>query len=230
MDENKENNEKENLKDRAENLKNMVNEKAEEFSKEAKGKAETFAGKTMDAAEKLINDVFSKKYKSEETDFEEIKTDPRDIEISELKIELEELREKYVRLYADFDNFRKRTAKEKLELVLVASKDVILDLLPVVDDFERAIKASEKIEEGKIVREGMQLIYNKLIATLTSKGLIAMESVGEDFNPDKHEAISEIEVADKEMQGKVVDEVEKGYLLNGKIIRFAKVVVGKKSE
>lgn len=230
MDENKENNEKENLKERAENLKNMVNEKAEEFGKEAKGKAETFAGKTMDAAEKLLSDVFTKKSKLEEADFEEIKTDPRDIEISELKIELEELREKYVRLYADFDNFRKRTAKEKLELILVAGKDVMLDLLPVVDDFERALKASEKLEEGKIVREGMQLIYNKLVANLAAKGLTAMESVGKDFDPDKHEAISEIEVPTQEMQGKVVDEVEKGYLLNGKIIRFAKVVVGKKSE
>ena len=230
MEENKENPEFENLKERAENLKQTVNEKADEIVKEAKGKAESFAGKTIDAAEKLLNDVFSKKQKPEEADFEEVKTDPRDIEIAELKSELDELREKYVRLYADFDNFRKRTAKEKLELMQVAGKEVILELLPVLDDFERALKASEKAEDATPVREGMQLIYNKLLNNLQAKGLKPMETITQAFDPDKHEAITEVPAPQPELEGKVVDEVEKGYLLNGKIIRFAKVVVGKKSE
>lgn len=221
MEENNENTGNENLKDKAENLKNTVNEKAEEIAREAKEKAGNFAEKTIDAAEKLLNDVFSKKGKPEDTDFEEVKTDPKDIEIQELKSELEELRDKYVRLYADFDNFRKRTAKEKLELVQVAGKDIIVELLPTLDDFERAMKASGDSEESK----GMQLIYNKLLNNLSAKGVKAMETVGQPFDVDKHEAITEIPAPD--MEGKVVDEVEKGYTLNGKIIRFAKVVVGK---
>lgn len=222
MEETHENTENESLKDKAENLKNTVNEKAEEMAREAKEKAGNFAEKTIDAAEKLINDVF-KKNKPEDADFEEVKLDPKDVEIQELKAEMEALRDKYVRLYADFDNLRKRTAKEKLEMMQVAGKDIIVELIPVIDDFERALKASGDTEESK----GMQLIYNKLVSNLTGKGVKAMETVGQEFDADKHEAITEIPVAG--MEGKVVDEVEKGYTLNGKIIRFAKVVVGKAS-
>lgn len=229
-DNNKENKENNDLKEKAEHLKNTVNEKAEEIANEAKGKAETFAGKTIDAAEKLLNGVFNKKNKPEDADFEEVKTDPRDIEIGELKKELDELRDKYVRLFADFDNFRKRTAKEKMELVQVAGKDVIVALLPIIDDFERALKASEDTSDSTHAKEGMQLIYNKLVSNLGAKGLKAIESIGQQFNTDQHEAITEIAAPQPDMQGKVLDEVQKGYLLNGKIIRYAKVVVGKHEE
>ncbi|HWB62062.1 MAG TPA: nucleotide exchange factor GrpE [Chitinophagales bacterium] len=225
MDENKDFNEKDNLKERAENLKNTVSEKAEEIAKEARGRAETFAGKTLGAAEKLVNDLLGKK--PEETEFEEVKTDPKDVEISELKNEIEELRDKYVRLYADFDNFKKRTAKEKNELFLVAGKDIITAVLPVIDDFERALKALENNPDATAARDGMQLIYNKLVANLNAKGLKALESIGTDFDVEKHEAITEIPAPTPEQAGKVIDEVEKGYYLNGKLIRFAKVVVGK---
>ena len=223
MEENKENNEQENLKDKAENLKDTVSEKAEEFAKNAKDKAETFAGKTMDAAEKLLNDVF-KKNKPEDTDFEEEVLDPKDIEIASLKKELEEQKDKYLRLYADFDNFRKRTAREYAEMTQTAGKDVIKDMLAVADDFERALKASGSTDPN----DGVTLIYNKFVKTLAAKGVKPMETIGTEFNPDIHEAITEIPVAG--MEGKVIDEVEKGYYLNDKIIRYAKVVVGKKAE
>ena len=222
-----ENSEKDNLKDKVEDLKNQVTEKAAEFAVDAKDKAETFAGKTLDAAEKLINDVF-KKNKPEDAEFEEEKTDPKDIEIVELKKELDELRDKYVRLYADFDNAKKRMAKEKIELILTASKDVLKDLLPVLDDFERAQKAVANSTDVNAVKEGLNLVHSKLINTVTSKGLKAMESIGTDFDVNHHEAITEIPAPTPEQAGKVIDEVEKGYLLNDKIIRFAKVVVGKK--
>jgi molecular chaperone GrpE len=218
-------NEKENLKDRVEDLKNSVTGKANEFAADAKAKAENLADKTMDAAEKLINDVF-KKNKPEDADFEEEKTDPRDIEIVELKKELEELRDKYVRLYADFDNAKKRMAKQTNDIISTASKDVLKDLLPVLDDFERAQKALEKSEDVNAVKEGLKLVHTKLLNTLSGKGLKAMESIGKDFDVNNHEAITEVPAA-PDQAGKVIDEVEKGYFLNDKIIRFAKVVVGK---
>jgi molecular chaperone GrpE len=221
MDENKEN-----LKDKAENLRNSINEKAEDFAKGTREKAESFAGRTIDAAEKLVNDLLGKK--PEDAEFEEVKTDPKDVEIAELKKELDELRDKYVRLYADFDNHRKRTAREKLEMMQVAGKDIILAVLPVIDDFERALKAADSnTEDAKTMREGMQLIYNKLVSNLASRGLKPMEAVGKDFNVELHEAITEIPAPSPEMAGKVIDEVEKGYYLNDKLIRFAKVIVGK---
>jgi molecular chaperone GrpE len=221
--------EKDNLKDRVEDLKNTVSGKAGEFAKEAKDKAENFAEKTLDAAEKIMNDVF-KKNKPEDADFEEEHVDPKDIEIKELKRELDELRDKYVRLYADFDNARKRMAKDRIELIQTAGKDVITSLLPVVDDFERSLKAQENSDDAASIKEGEKLIHTKLTNILASKGLKAMESIGKDFDVNVHEAITEIPAPKPELEGKVVDEVEKGYYLNDKIIRFAKVIVGKKAE
>lgn len=151
--------------------------------------------------------------------------EPRDEEIASLKKQLEEYKDKHLRLYADFDNFKKRNAKERLELILTASKDVIKELLPVIDDFERALKAAETASDVAAVKEGMTLIYHKLVRNLEGKGLKAIESKGKDFDVELHEAITEIPAPD--MAGKVIDEVEKGYYLNDKIIRFAKVVVGK---
>jgi molecular chaperone GrpE len=192
---------------------------------DAKEKAGSFAGKTIDAAEKLLNDVF-KKNKPEDAEFTEEAVDPKDIEIAELKKEMDELRDKYVRLYADFDNYKKRNAKEKLDLIQTAGKEVILAMVPVVDDFERALKAAEKSGDTK-VQEGVQLIYNKMVSALQSKGLKPMESIGKPFDVEMHEAITEIPAPTAELSGKVIDEVEKGYYLGDKIIRFAKVVVGK---
>lgn len=226
MKEKNEHTEKENLNERIEDIKNTVSERAEEFTKDAKGKAENFAGKTLDAAEKLINDVF-KKNKTEDADFEEEKTDPKDIEIAELKREMEELRDKYVRLYADFDNAKKRMAKDRIELIQTAGKEVIKDLLTVVDDFERALKAQENSEDIAAIKEGEKLIHTKLLNILSSKGLKPMETIGKNFDVNHHEAITEIPAPTPQQAGKVIDEVEKGYYLNDKIIRFAKVIVGK---
>lgn len=153
--------------------------------------------------------------------------DPRDEEIASLKKQLEEYKDKHLRLYADFDNFKKRNAKERLELILTASKDVIKELLPVIDDFERALKAAETASDVAAVKEGMSLIYHKLVRNLEGKGLKAIEAKGNAFDVELHEAITEIPAPSAEMAGKVIDEVEKGYYLNDKIIRFAKVVVGK---
>ncbi len=138
-----------------------------------------------------------------------------------LQVELAELKDKYLRLYSDFDNFRKRTAKEKLDMIQSASAGVIKDVLPVIDDIERAIANAQ---EGEIT-EGISLIFNKLQQTLAAKGLKAMDAKGEVFNPDLHEAITQFPAPSEEDKGKVFDVIEKGYYLNDKVLRFAKVVV-----
>jgi molecular chaperone GrpE len=146
-------------------------------------------------------------------------------EDNNLEAELQEQKEKYLRLYADFDNFKRRTAKEKVELIQTAGREVIQSLLEVVDDMERAEKQMSATDDVKIVKEGVLLVFHKLKNSLQAKGLKEMESIGKDFDPDMHEAITEIPAPGQE--GKVIDQVEKGYYLNDKIIRFAKVVVGK---
>ena len=148
-----------------------------------------------------------------------------DVEI--LNNQIAELKDKYLRLVADFDNFRKRSAKEKLEIIQTASKDLITTLLPVLDDSERAEKQMQVTQDIEAIKEGEKLVFAKLRNTLQSKGLKAMETIGQDFNPEFHEAITEIPAPNDSLKGKVLDEVEKGYYLNDKIIRFAKVVVGK---
>jgi molecular chaperone GrpE len=155
-------------------------------------------------------------------------TNPSELEITTLKAQLEEQKDKYLRLYADFDNFKKRNAKERLDLIQTAAKDTIISMLPVLDDFERAIKASENLTDVAQAREGLSLIYQKMLNTLQQKGLKSIETIGEEFNVEQHEALTEIPAPTPEIVGKVVDQVEKGYYLNDKIIRFAKVVVGKK--
>ncbi len=137
-----------------------------------------------------------------------------------------ELNDKYLRLYSEYDNYRKRTNKERIELIGSASESVLKDVLPVMDDFERAILYNETAEDIVAVKEGIKLIFEKLKSTLASKGLTAMESKGKPFDSDLHEAIANVPAPQKNMVGKVVDDVEKGYLLNDKVIRYAKVVVG----
>ena len=147
-------------------------------------------------------------------------------ETDKLKSELQEIKEKYLRLVAEFDNFRKRTAKEKLELIQTAGKDVIVSLLDVLDDADRAQQQLETSEDLPQIRKGVSLVFNKLKNVLQARGLRPMEAKGKEFNPDLHEAITEVPVG-PDMKGKVVEEIQKGYYLNDKIIRFAKVVVGK---
>jgi len=148
-------------------------------------------------------------------------------ETEKLQKELEEQKDKYLRLVAEFDNYKRRTAKERNELVQTAGKEVITDLLDVMDDCDRAEKQLQTSDDITQIKEGIQLIFNKFRNKLFSKGLKAMESLNKDFDVEKHEAITEITAPTKELKGKVLDEVQKGYYLNDKIIRFAKVVVGK---
>lgn len=134
--------------------------------------------------------------------------------------------DKYIRLVAEFDNFKKRSSKERIELFKTASQEVLTALLPVLDDFDRAIKASEKATDAAAVREGVVLISGKLKSITQKQGLKEMESIGQEFNPDLHDAITNIPAPSEELKGKVLDEVEKGYYLGDKVIRHAKVVVG----
>ena len=152
---------------------------------------------------------------------------PAGSELEKLKKEVQTLQEKYLRQVAEFDNFRKRTAREKVELMQTAGKDVIISLLPVIDDMDRAEKQMEGSQDVDLIKQGIHLIFQKFRNILQAKGLKQMQTIGEDFNPDLHEAITEIPAPSPELKGKVVDELEKGFYLNDKILRFAKVVVGK---
>ncbi len=150
-----------------------------------------------------------------------------DGEAERLSAELQEQKDKFLRLYAEFDNFKRRSARERVDLINTAGREVIQSLLEVLDDFERAEKHAQQGTDIALVREGHQLIHKRLKSILQGRGLKEMESIGTDFNPDLHEAITEIPAPNEAMKGKVIDQVEKGYYLNDKIIRFAKVVVGK---
>ena len=148
-------------------------------------------------------------------------------EMEKLEAELKEQKDKYLRLMAEFDNFRRRTAKERLELIQTAGKDVIVSLLDVLDDCDRAEKQLQTSDDIALQKEGIQLVFNKLRSAMQHKGVKAMESIQTDFDVEKHEAITEIPAPSDNLKGKVLDEVVKGYYLNDKLIRFAKVVVGK---
>lgn len=142
------------------------------------------------------------------------------------QLKILELNDKLLRLYSEFDNYRKRTIKEKIEMSKTASEEVITDLLPVLDDFERAIKSFESTESVEAMKEGVQLIYSKFRNTLSAKGLQPIPAMGEPFDTDHQEAIAHIPAPSEDLKNKVVDELQKGYKLNDKVIRFAKVVIG----
>jgi molecular chaperone GrpE len=137
-----------------------------------------------------------------------------------------ELNDRFIRLYAEFENFRRRSNKERLEVISSANAGLLKDLLPVLDDFERAIINNDQVTDIEIVKEGFALIQNKFKSILDSKGLKEMNAKGEPFDSELHEAIANIPVSEEEQKGKVIDDIEKGYYLNDKVIRFAKVVVG----
>jgi molecular chaperone GrpE len=166
--------------------------------------------KAKEESEKEIN-VDTSKETSNETTIKEINLDFKD---------------KYIRLYSEFENYRKRTAREKIDIITNASENVLKEIIPVLDDFERAITNNEKVEDLSIIKEGFELIHNKMYKTLTNQGLKPMDSIGKSFDPDIHEAITKIPAHKNKMKGKVIDVIEKGYTLNEKVIRFAKVVIG----
>ena len=172
-------------------------------------------------SEKIEDQVIDKEAETVDSEIDESTE-----EETENNKEQEDFKEKFIRLYSEYENYRKRTAKEKIDILTNASENVIKDLLPVIDDFERAIANNDKIEDIEAIKEGFGLIFNKLYKTLTAKGLKPMDSKETEFNIDLHEAITKIPAPKKALKGKVVDVVEKGFLINEKVIRFAKVVVG----
>jgi len=175
--------------------------------------------------EELINDINADESAAGTTHLNEELSDQSAVE--QLRSELQEQKDKYLRLFAEFDNFRKRSARENLDLRQTAGKEVIVSLLDVLDDCDRAEKQLDLSEDDLTIKEGVRLVFSKLRSVLQGKGLKPMQSIGVDFDVEKHEAITEIPVQDPALKGKVIDEVKKGYYLNDKIIRFAKVVVGK---
>ncbi|GAB4129412.1 MAG: nucleotide exchange factor GrpE [Raineya sp.] len=147
--------------------------------------------------------------------------------VKQLETALAEQKDNYLRLYADFENFRRRTAKEKIEFLEQANAKLLVELLPVFDDFERALKSFENPDlQVSTAKEGIQLIYQKFQKFLEKQGLVAMESNQQDFDPDKHEAIAQVPAPSEDLKGKIIDTVEKGYFLGEKVVRFAKVVTG----
>jgi molecular chaperone GrpE len=147
-------------------------------------------------------------------------------EIEQLKKDLGEMKDKYLRVFAEFDNYRKRTIKERQDIIKLASRDCLGAMLPAVDDFARAIKLAEENKDEAGLPEGIVLIYNKLFKSLEQQGIKEMDSTGQDFDPELHEALTKIPAPSEDMKGKVIETIEKGYYLNDKIIRYAKVVVG----
>lgn len=206
------------LKDQAEDMEQ------ENKDTEAQGTEENVA----DASTESTTETEEQEATEESTDEkEEASTEEEAPKIKTPEEQISELNDKYLRLYSEFDNYRKRSNREKVDIIKSASSDVIKELLPVLDDFERAIKANEDVTEAEPIKEGMQLIQQKLAGLLERKGLKPMDSIGKDFDVDHHEAITEIPAPSDDMKGKVVDAIEKGYFLNDRVLRFAKVVVGK---
>jgi molecular chaperone GrpE len=175
-----------------------------------------------------VNDFssFDSDEKVTTTETASVDSDNASVNERDLEAELKQADDKYLRLYAEFDNYRKRTINERVELYRTANQDVLVALLPVLDDFERSMKAIENASNLESVKEGVNLVSHKLKSILISKGLKPMEAKGEVFNADLHEAIANIPAPSDDLKGKVVDEVERGYYLGEKVIRYAKVVVG----
>ncbi len=196
------------VKDQNEELENELTEAAEEEQKET-----------------------SESTESETTEEDELEEEEEEDIEAKLSRDVAEAKDKYLRLYSEFENFRRRTAKEKLDIINTASRELMVDLLPIMDDFERALKSMRDNDANESSIEGMELISNKFQKTLENKGLKLVEvKAGDEFNDEFHEAITQIPAPSKELAGKIVDVVEKGYFLNDKVIRFAKVVTGAKSE
>lgn len=171
--------------------------------------------------DKNRKNIFSRKKDKDKARVQELEK-----EIEQLKAEKAELNDRFLRLFSEFDNYKKRVSKEKLDLIATASEKVIVSLLPIIDDFERAIAANEKVEDINAIKEGFNLIYNKLVQTMKRFDVEEIQAKGEEFNTDFHEAVTHFPAQNEEDKGKVIDVTEKGYKLKDKVIRYAKVVVG----
>lgn len=168
----------------------------------------------------------SKKVSSSKSKTTKKKKTTTNKEVEKLKEQINEMNDKYLRLSAEYDNYRKRTLKEKMELIRSGGEDILLNILPVIDDFERAIGSIDKEKDSGAIKEGLYLIYNKFVDFMKSRGVKEIEAINNDFNTDEHEAITKIPAPNKKLKGKVIDVVEKGYYLHDKVIRYSKVVIG----
>jgi molecular chaperone GrpE len=146
--------------------------------------------------------------------------------LEQIQLQLDEMKDKYLRLSAEFDNYRKRSLREKMDLTKYASEDMLLSILPLYDDFERAMKSLDTSTDIDAVKQGLHIIYNKFNDFLKTKGISEIDAIGKEFNTDIHEAITKIPAPNETMKDKIVDVVQKGYMLNDKVIRFSKVVIG----
>lgn len=182
--------------------------------------------KQKEKASAKAKKMSTKKASTKKTPTKKIKTDKKTKQIQELGEKLNELNDKYLRLNAEFDNYRRRTIKEKSDLIKNAGEDILVNILPLMDNFERAIKSIEESKEIDAVKEGILLIYNNFKEFLIQKGIKEIPANNETFNTDLHEAIAKIPAPNEDLKGKIVDVTEKGYRLNEKVIRFSKVVVG----
>jgi molecular chaperone GrpE len=171
-------------------------------------------------------DKGKKSFFSKKKDKDKMKIQDLEKEIEQLKAEKAELNDRFLRLFSEFDNYKKRVSKEKLDLISTASEKVLVSLLPVIDDFERAIAANEKVDDVDSIKEGFNLIYNKLVQMMKRFDVEEIQAKGEEFNTDFHEAVTHFPAQNEEDKGKVIDVTEKGYKLKDKVIRYAKVVVG----
>lgn len=206
-------------KDKAENIDQ------EEVIKDKEKKAEVKAeGKTEDKAEDKKEDKKEQKKTTKKKSSK--KAEKKISKAEEFEAKYDEMNDRYLRLYSEFDNYRKRTLKEKLELNKTASSEIILSLLPVLDDCDRAKKAIENSDDTKSVNEGLELISNKFHNILKQKGVEEIDALNKKFDTDFHEAVTKIPAPSIKLKGKNVDVIEKGYTLNGKVIRYAKVVIG----
>lgn len=186
-------------------------------------------GNLKEAAQAVQEDVGREENGMEQGSGSTGGAEPQEADAQDLKGQLAELNDKYLRLYSDFDNYRRRANKEKLEMIKTASSGVVLSLLPVIDDMERALNAIQKAEEGSeqnALLEGVNLIYNKLMSTLKQQGLSECEVAGKPFDAETAEAVAQIPAPEEAQKGFVLEVVQKGYALDGKVLRFAKVVVG----
>ena len=209
--------ENENVNNQGDVIKDTVNPEMENQQEPAQEQPQPEAAtEAKEATGDKVSDKKSKRFKIRHAS---------EKALEEAKSKFAELSDKHLRLQAEFDNFRKRTAKEKIDLTVTASENVIKDFLPVLDDFERALQNMEKNGNESDI-QGVTLIYNKLKDTLKKKGLEEIEAMNAEFNTDEHEALTMIPAPTEEQKGKVMDVIQKGYKLNGKVIRFARVVVG----
>lgn len=188
--------------------KAKVNEQNENETTDRAAHEETFSSKKESKKDKA-----HKKNKIEE-------------QLEKAENEVLDLKDKHIRLQAEFDNYRKRTMKERMELLKTASESLLVNILPVIDDFDRAIQTLEAVEEQNHVKEGVSLIYNKFQEFLKQNGVKEIEAKGKDFDTDLHEAITTFPAPTEDLKGKIIDVVQKGYYLNDKVIRYSKVVIG----